>query len=68
MLTTLSLRLIAFYRNRLGEYFGGHCRFTPTCSEYAYLAIEQYGFAAGWFRALKRLLRCRPPYGGIDYP
>jgi len=43
------------------------CRFQPSCSTYAYQAIEMYGFFKGSFLALKRILRCHPfCEGGID--
>ena len=44
------------------------CRFEPTCSDYMLLAIEKYGFLRGFFKGIKRLLRCHYPNGGIDYP
>jgi len=37
-----------------------HCRFTPTCSEYAIEAIEEYGSLKGTFMSIKRILRCNP--------
>lgn len=43
------------------------CCFTPSCSEYAILAIKKYGALIGGIKTCKRLLRCGPP-GGIDYP
>lgn len=43
------------------------CCFTPSCSEYALLAIEKYGIIRGCKMAVDRLLRCHPP-GGVDYP
>lgn len=43
------------------------CCYTPSCSEYAILALKKYGVCIGSIKAIKRLLRCGPP-GGIDYP
>ena len=43
------------------------CCYTPSCSEYAILALKKYGLLFGSIKAVKRLLRCGPP-GGIDYP
>jgi uncharacterized protein len=40
--------------------FAGSCRFEPTCSRYAYEAIERFGVASGVWLGLKRLLRCHP--------
>lgn len=44
------------------------CRFEPSCSNYMLLAIKKYGFFKGFFKGIRRLLRCRYPNGGIDYP
>lgn len=44
-----------------------HCRYIPTCSQYAVEAIEKYGPFKGTFLALKRILRCNPfSKGGSD--
>jgi len=43
------------------------CRFYPTCSEYAYEAVEKYGAKKGLALALKRLSICHPfNPGGYD--
>ena len=44
------------------------CRFEPTCSTYMILAIQKYGLFRGLIKGIKRLRRCKPPNGGIDYP
>ncbi len=45
------------------------CRYWPTCSEYARLAIVRHGLLAGGLAALGRLLRCTPLFpGGFDPP
>ena len=44
------------------------CRFTPTCSTYMIMAINKYGLFRGVFKGIGRLLRCKPPNGGEDYP
>jgi uncharacterized protein len=41
----------------------GHCRFTPTCSEYALEALKAHGALAGSWLATKRICRCHP-WGG----
>ena len=47
--------------------FGGGCRYTPTCSEYAKEAISKYGAAKGGRLALLRIARCHPlSPGGWD--
>lgn len=47
--------------------FPPRCRFRPSCSAYAYQAIEMYGFLKGSFLAFKRIIRCHPfCAGGLD--
>ena len=46
---------------------GPACRFQPTCSHYAFEAIERHGAARGAWLAVRRLARCRPGGGsGFD--
>jgi hypothetical protein len=43
------------------------CKFLPTCSEYAYVAIVRHGWLRGGWLALRRLARCHPwSKGGLD--
>jgi len=44
------------------------CLFEPSCSNYMILAIEKDGAFIGIHKGVKRLFRCRQPYGGNDYP
>lgn len=44
------------------------CRFTPTCSTYMIMAINKYGLIIGIIKGIRRIRRCKPPYGGVDYP
>jgi hypothetical protein len=41
-------------------YPHGYCRFHPTCSQYAYEAIEGHGTLNGIWYALRRILKCHP--------
>ncbi|MDY5576861.1 MAG: membrane protein insertion efficiency factor YidD [Lachnospiraceae bacterium] len=52
--------LISFYRKYLSPLKTGHCRYIPTCSQYAIEAIEKYGACKGSYLAVKRILRCHP--------
>lgn len=63
----LLLRLIAFYRRNISPNTPSSCRFHPTCSAYAYEAINKYGAMKGTWLAVKRLLRCHPFYKGDPY-
>jgi len=49
-----------YYKTYLSMFAGGSCRFEPTCSIYAYQAVERFGVAHGSWLALQRLLRCQP--------
>ena len=61
-----ALALIRFYRICLSPLLPSFCRYYPTCSVYAYEAIERYGAWRGVGMALRRVLRCRPG-GGYGY-
>ena len=63
----LFLTLIRFYQRHISPATPPSCRFTPTCSRYAYEAIQKYGACKGGFLALRRLLRCHPFYKGDYY-
>jgi hypothetical protein len=58
---------IEAYRSTLALVLGGHCRFVPSCSEYAAEALRRHGARRGVALALKRLGRCHPfTAGGFD--
>jgi putative membrane protein insertion efficiency factor len=58
--TGAALGALRFYKAYLSLLVGGSCRFEPTCSVYAYEAVERFGVARGTWLTLKRLLRCHP--------
>jgi putative membrane protein insertion efficiency factor len=55
-----ALAALRIYKVYLSVLFAGSCRFEPTCSMYAYGAIERFGVMRGSWMGLKRLLRCHP--------
>ena len=61
------LFLIRLYQRRVSPYTPSRCRFRPTCSAYAYEAINKYGVLKGGWLAIRRLLRCHPFYKGNPY-
>ena len=64
---TLLVLFVRVYRYTLRPLLGAHCRFYPSCSEYACDAIERHGAARGSWIALRRLARCHPYHpGGYD--
>jgi uncharacterized protein len=67
--TRLAVGAIDGYRLGLSPFLGRHCRFLPTCSEYARQAMVDHGVAQGAWLAVRRLLRCHPFHpGGVDPP
>lgn len=66
MMKRLMLKLIRFYQRHISPMSSPCCRFSPTCSRYAYQAINKYGALKGGWLTLRRLLRCHPFYKG-DY-
>jgi hypothetical protein len=70
-MTRILLALLAFYRRwispALHTVSPGRCKFIPTCSEYAAIAIATHGPWKGCGLAAWRLLRCHPfTPGGFD--
>ena len=62
-----ALFALSFYKAYLSVLFAGTCRYEPTCSRYAYEAIERFGVLRGGWLGLKRLLRCHPLSGRFGY-
>ncbi len=63
----LWLGAIAAYRVLLSPLLGPKCRFYPTCSQYAYEAIDRFGVGPGLWLTVQRLSRCHPwAPGGYD--
>ena len=55
-----ALFALRFYKAYLSVLFAGSCRFEPTCSRYAYEAIERFGVGRGIWLGMRRLLCCHP--------
>jgi putative membrane protein insertion efficiency factor len=60
------LGAIRVYQSTLGPALPRSCRYTPSCSQYGFEAIERYGALKGSWLTLKRLARCQP-WGGDGY-
>jgi putative membrane protein insertion efficiency factor len=60
------LAVLRFYKRAISPQLPPSCRFQPTCSEYAYEAVDKYGILKGGRLAIWRILRCNP-FGGSGY-
>lgn len=69
LITALLLLLVGFYRKFISPGLRPRCRFLPTCSEYAEIALRKHGLVKGTGKTLWRLARCHPLCkGGYDEP
>ena len=59
-MSMLFLSLIRIYKMMISPYMPGQCRFDPTCSAFAFEAIEIRGVVTGSWLAAKRVIRCHP--------
>ena len=59
-LKLIAVAFIYFYKFLISPFLPNTCRFIPTCSNYALLAIKEFGVIKGGFLAFKRILRCNP--------
>jgi putative membrane protein insertion efficiency factor len=71
----VTLKTIRFYQKIFSPDHGplkvlyphGYCRFYPTCSAYAYEAVEKLGVTRGLILGSYRIFRCTPwSKGGHD--
>ncbi|MBE3594878.1 MAG: membrane protein insertion efficiency factor YidD [Candidatus Carbobacillus altaicus] len=61
------LFFIRFYQQVISPLKPPTCRYYPTCSHYAYEAVDRFGPFKGGALAVSRILRCHPfAKGGVD--
>jgi uncharacterized protein len=61
--------VVGAYQRLVSPYLPRACRFAPTCSEYARIALLEHGLGRGGWLAVRRLARCHPFHpGGYDPP
>ena len=59
--------MIVLYQKLISPMLLPSCRFYPSCSTYARLALKKYGIMKGGILSLMRILRCHPLHpGGYD--
>ena len=67
MMQRLLLVSIKLYQYFISPLIGTSCRFYPSCSEYAFGAVQKYGTLKGSYLAVKRIIKCHPFHpGGFD--
>lgn len=65
----VAAKVLVGYKRRVSPFLPRSCRFSPTCSEYARLAVLKHGFWRGIALTFGRLARCQPfCAGGVDLP
>jgi putative membrane protein insertion efficiency factor len=65
----LAAWVLVAYQRVVSPWLPPACRFSPTCSEYARLALLEHGVVRGAWLAVRRLARCHPFHpGGYDPP
>jgi len=67
----LAAALLVFYKRGVSPllhvFAATQCKYLPTCSEYAYVAVVRHGWLRGSWLALRRVVRCHPfASGGHD--
>jgi putative membrane protein insertion efficiency factor len=67
-LTRFLLLLLRLYKRWLSPLLGQRCRFYPSCSDYARIAVARFGPLRGGALTLWRLARCQPLCSGGEDP
>jgi len=67
----LASTLLSIYKRVLSPllhvFATTQCKYLPTCSEYAYVAVVRHGWVRGTSLAVRRISRCHPfSTGGHD--
>ncbi|MXX95390.1 MAG: membrane protein insertion efficiency factor YidD [Gammaproteobacteria bacterium] len=68
ILLRLTVRVIKWYQKLISPMLGPHCRFYPTCSQYAVEALTTHGVLKGFGYTFLRICKCHPLHpGGVDF-
>ncbi len=60
IMKTIFVYIIKLYQYTISPLLGAHCRFNPTCSNYAIEAIKKHNILKALFITIKRISRCHP--------
>ncbi len=64
--SAVCIGLVRGYQLTLASVMGGHCRYHPSCSQYAIEAYREWGVIRGTWLAARRIGRCHP-FGGHGF-
>ncbi|MDW8066238.1 MAG: membrane protein insertion efficiency factor YidD [Aquificaceae bacterium] len=65
----LVIAFLKLWQAFISPLYPPSCRYYPSCSQYAIMAVEKYGVLRGMLKAVWRIIRCNPlSKGGVDYP
>lgn len=69
MAARFAIFAIRVYQATAGAWLGGHCRFYPSCSEYARRCFAGLPWFTALGLSLRRIFQCHPWHaGGVDLP
>ena len=66
--TAAFLLPVHFYRRCISVWTPATCRYHPTCSEYALVAVTRFGILRGSWLSIRRIARCHPFAGYGEDP
>jgi putative membrane protein insertion efficiency factor len=67
LVSRIVILMLQCYKRFLSPLVGSRCRFHPSCSDYARVAVARFGTLRGGWLGLVRILRCQPLCtGGLD--
>jgi putative membrane protein insertion efficiency factor len=66
--TIVAVGAVRAYQWTLRPMIGAHCRFFPSCSDYAIEAFRTHGVVRGGGLAAWRIVRCNPWCDGGEVP
>jgi len=58
--TYLLILIIKIYQLIFSPLLKSNCRYLPTCSEYAIIALKDHGLITGIYYSIKRIISCHP--------
>ncbi len=60
LFSLVMILIVRGYQLFISPWLGKNCRYEPTCSQYMIQAIKRYGPFYGFYKGVRRMLRCHP--------